>query len=227
MVAADAITIRTEHDLTNYGGIISAADSVRLQSLHGSIRNLAAAEDFTTVQTRTSGFFNRRTRTTIDVGTRYFPGQILSGGEVEVFAPEGTVLNHGSTIAAADGIQIVARDLVRQDLESSTYTNNGSVRCGLFGCNGSRTQSTITQRAEMVSDTGDIDITVTNGDFVSRGSSLLALEGTLAITANNVRFETAAFEERNRSYATSLSLTNVSSSRTSSNAWTVAPWQHS
>ena len=140
---------------------------------------------------------------------------------MEVLAPEGQVLNRGSTVAAAAGITVVAQSLVKQDVESSTYTNGGTVKCGLFGCNGSKTQSTITQRATMVSDTGGISITVKNGDYVQRGSSLEALNGTIAITAKNVSFETAAFEELNQSWNTSMSLTGVSSSTTKSNNWTV------
>lgn len=219
VIAARDIAIQTGGDLVNYGGVISASDRVQLQSLHGSIQNLAAAEDFTTVFTKES--FWGRCKTTISMGTRYFPGQILSGGKVDVLAAEGTVLNRGSVIAAADGITVFARDLVRQDVESSTYTNNGHVSCGLFGCNGSRTQSTITQRATIASETGDIAITVTDGDFVNRGSSLFALDGRLSIRAQDVTFETAAFEEINRSWATSMSLTGISSSRTTSNHWTI------
>ena len=219
VIAAKDISIETQGDLINYGGVISATHDVRLKSLHGSVENLAAAEDFTTVFTKKS--FWGSDKTTISKATRYFPGQVLSGGTVEVLAPEGQVLNRGSTVAAAAGITVVAQSLVKQDVESSTYTNGGTVKCGLFGCNGSKTQSTITQRATMVSDTGGISITVKNGDYVQRGSSLEALNGTIAITAKNVTFETAAFEELNKSWNTSVSLTGVSSSTTKSNTWTV------
>ena len=119
-------------------------------------------------------------------------------------------------LAAAAGIAIVGKALVSQDVQANTFTNNGYKSCGLFGCNGSQTQSTITQRASMVSDTGDISIKVTDGDFVNRGSTLMALDGTLSISARDVKFETAAFEEINRSWASNFGLTGFSASKTTS-----------
>jgi Hemagglutinin repeat len=157
----------------------------------------------------------------ITVATGYEAGKILSGGTVEIFAGEGTTRNTGSEIAAAEGIAIVAHDPVQQDVKANTFTNNGTVSCGVFGCNGSHAQSTITQRATLVSGTGDIAINVAEGDFVNRGSTVMAHDGTLSITARNVRFETAAFELVNQSWSSSFGLTGFSASKTTANAWTV------
>ena len=63
----------------------------------------------------------------------------------------------------------------------------------------------------MVSETGDITIEVTNGDFSSRGSTLMALGGRIGIDARDVRFETAAFENLAQRWSTSFSLTGISS----------------
>lgn len=67
VVSAESVVITTQHDLTNYGGIITGNDSVRLQSLHGNVANVAAAYDFTTVFTRKK--FWGSDSTTISVGT--------------------------------------------------------------------------------------------------------------------------------------------------------------
>jgi hypothetical protein len=219
VVATSLLAITTQHDLINYGGVLSASEDIRLQSLHGSVKNEAAEYDFTTVFTKTS--FWGSSKSTVSLGTGYEAGKILSGGTVEIYAGEGSVINKGSDIAAADGITVIARDLVSQDVKANTFNNNGTKSCGLFGCNGSQTQSTITQRASMVSESGNINIRVTDGDFVNRGSTLMALDGLLAISATNVKFETAAFEEVNRSWSSSVGFTGFSASKTTSNNWTV------
>ncbi|MEQ1710980.1 MAG: hypothetical protein ABL908_06215, partial [Hyphomicrobium sp.] len=218
VVSAAEILITTDGDLVNHGGVLSASERVRLASLHGDVRNTAAEWDFTTVFTQKS--FWGKSKSTVNVGTAYEAGQILSGGDVEIFAGEGTIQNRGSSIAAADGITVVAQDLISQDVVANTFTADGRKSCGLFGCKGAQTQATITQRATMTSDAGDVSINVTDGDFVNRGSSLLALDGVISIRANDVRFETAAFEEINRSWTSSAGLTAFSASKTTSNTWT-------
>ncbi len=219
VVAAREIDITTQGNLLNYGGKITANEAVRLQSLAGNVTNDAAEWDFTTVFTKT-GFWGN-SKSYVSKGTAYEAGQILSGGTVEVYAGNGKVINRGSDIAAAAGITIVADTLVSVDVKANTFTNNGSKSCGLMGCSGSQTQSTITQRSTIVSDSGDININVKHGDFVNRGSTLMALDGTLSIRAQNVVFETAAFEEINKSWTSSYGLTGFSSSKTTSNSWTV------
>ncbi|MEQ1713585.1 MAG: hypothetical protein ABL908_19615, partial [Hyphomicrobium sp.] len=46
------------------------------------------------------------------------------------------IQNRGSSIAAADGITVVAQDLISQDVVANTFTDNGRKSCGLFGCKG-------------------------------------------------------------------------------------------
>ena len=89
VVSAESISITTDRDLINYGGVISANESVRLQSLAGNVTNEAAAWDFTTVFTRTS--FWGSSRSTVSVGTAYEAGRVLSDGTVEIYAGQGTI----------------------------------------------------------------------------------------------------------------------------------------
>ncbi len=220
VIAGADVEIETDGDLVNYGGTITASERLRLAALTGDVVNEAAEEDFITVFRKKGGLL-RKSKTTIDKGTRYEPGQFLSGGTIEIIAYSGTVGNIGSEIAASEGISIVARDLVEQDLKANTFQDNGLVKCNLFGCKGSQKQRTETIRSSIVSDTGDISVSVTDGDFVSRGSTLQALEGRIDVSAENVRFETAAFEEINRRYDSSVGITGFSSSRTDYNDFTV------
>ncbi len=88
-------------------------------------------------------------------------------GTIEIAAYSGTVDNIGSEIAGSDGIFIIARNLVEQDLKANTFQDNGYVKCGLFGCKGSQKQRTETIRSSLVSDTGDISVTVTDGISVN------------------------------------------------------------
>ena len=91
----------------------------------------------------------------------------------------------GSNIVAAPGATLTAETLIKQDVLSN-ITTSGYVKCGLFGCNDSQTQNTITQRSLIVSGSGDVTI-----DVAPATSSIAAL--TCPVSARPLAPPGAAF----------------------------------
>lgn len=187
------IMIQTQDDFLNLGGTISGTESVNIASINGNIINEAQEGEFVVNWDPGSwgGLFGAASW---DIGTEFAPGQILSGGEVNLIAQNGEIRNIGSTIGGFGDVTLSAKSLIEQDVKTASFIVSETVSCSLTGCSGNTEGETVIQQSEIRSEIGNIVIDVSDGDFVNIGSKILASFGDVSISAEDIIFTAATAE---------------------------------
>ncbi|NRA86177.1 MAG: hemagglutinin repeat-containing protein, partial [Rhizobiales bacterium] len=240
LITADNIQIATKGDIKNIGGNIVAFDRALLTSENGDIINTAAEGEFVSKWSRGNlgALFGKKS---FDIGKDFAKGRIAAGTTLGLFAEDGSIQNIGSDLVAGTKIDILAKELVEQDILSATFKTDDSVNCVFLFCSGGTSFETkIASSSIMVGGVKlddankKINIQVTDGDFINRGGIIGAFEvdpetgkiitgdNEINISANNAIFETVAIETTDSQFSFGVSGLSIGFDKSKQNKFKLA-----
>ncbi len=221
-ITAGNLTINTPGSFHNLGGSILADQRLKINA-GGDIVNQAQKSEF--LVTWKPGFWGTLAgKGSAAVGTTFLPGQILSGDTIDLQSGNA-VQNVGSKILAVGDIDIHAKDFIKQDIQSATYTTYESSTFGLLGFKDKQRQQIVTQRAETTSQNGNVNFNTVEGDITSRGSTIAAGQDiNLTAQKGSVIFDSATTYGVNKDSKSDLfsPMTLLKSTSASASEWNTA-----